>query len=82
MKYKGRALAYDLFIDGQLMLMDEPFKGLDDKLKDEILEELLEIWKKYQKSIILVTHDLDDAKKLSDHIYEFWLETVDCCRLK
>lgn len=67
----GRALAYDLAFNGQLVLMDEPFKGLDSKLKDDIKSHILEIWRKYKKTIILVTHDIEDAKQLSDTIYEF-----------
>lgn len=67
----GRALAYDLAFNGQLVLMDEPFKGLDSKLKDDIKSHILEIWRKYKNTIILVTHDIEDAKQLSDTIYEF-----------
>ena len=63
----GRALAYD----GDVMLLDEPFKGMDDKLKSEILEKLESAWTKARKTVILVTHDLSDARKLSNSIYEF-----------
>ncbi len=62
----GRALAYD----GDVMLLDEPFKGMDDKLKGEIFEKLESAWTKARKTVILVTHDLSDARKLSDSIYE------------
>ncbi len=63
----GRALAYD----SDIILMDEPFKGLDEKLKNEILDELTKVWDRYHKTIILVTHDLADAFRLADTIYEF-----------
>ena len=72
----GRALAYDLALEGQIMLLDEPFKGLDEKLKAEILSELIEICKRYKKTIILVTHDLDDVNIISDDIYEFFSRPV------
>ncbi len=62
----GRAIAYD----GEVLFLDEPFKGMDDKLKEEVLEELGQSWKKDKKTVILVTHDLSDAHKLSDAIYE------------
>jgi NitT/TauT family transport system ATP-binding protein len=63
----GRALAYD----SDLILMDEPFKGLDDKLKNEILVELIKVWDHTKKTIILVTHDLEDAYRLADEVFEF-----------
>ncbi len=63
----GRALAFD----SDVLLLDEPFKGLDDKLKNEILNELTVIWGRHHKTIILVTHDLEDAYRLADTIYEF-----------
>ncbi len=62
----GRALAYD----ADIILLDEPFKGMDDKLKSEILPELATIWEKTEKTIILVTHDLADTRVLSDTVYE------------
>jgi len=62
----GRALAYD----GSVIFLDEPFKGMDDKLKGEVLEELATAWNKTGKTVILVTHDLVDARRLSDTIYE------------
>jgi NitT/TauT family transport system ATP-binding protein len=62
----GRALAYD----GEIMLLDEPFKGMDDALKNEVLPKLAETWEKARKTVILVTHDLADARRLSHTIYE------------
>ena len=49
----GRAFAYE----GDLMLLDEPFKGLDDCLKEDIIEVLLAYWQKQKPTIICVTHD-------------------------
>ena len=62
----GRALAYD----ADIILLDEPFKGMDSKLKSEVLPQLTAVWEKAEKTIILVTHDIADARKLSDTVYE------------
>ena len=62
----GRALAYD----ADIILLDEPFKGMDSKLKSEVLPQLAAVWEKAEKTIILVTHDIADARKLSDTVYE------------
>ncbi len=61
----GRALAYD----SEILLMDEPFKGLDANLKDEILVAFKEMLRLNPKTVICVTHDLEEAKKVSDYIY-------------
>ncbi len=61
----ARAFAYK----SSLLLMDEPFKGLDDKLKKEIIEEFLKIYEEDKRTIILVTHDMKEAKLLGDEIY-------------
>ncbi|MGZ9800674.1 ATP-binding cassette domain-containing protein [Mycoplasma sp. AC1221] len=51
-----------------LMLMDEPFSALDVKIKEKTIEWILKIKKEFNLSIILVTHDQNDALKLSDYI--------------
>lgn len=61
----ARAFAYK----SRLLLMDEPFKGLDDELKTEIIEEFLKLYKKDKRTVILVTHDKEEAKLLGDIIY-------------
>lgn len=63
----ARAFAYK----SELLLMDEPFKGLDDKLKTEIIEEFLRIYKEDKRTVILVTHDMKEAELLGDVIYSF-----------
>lgn len=63
----ARAFAYK----SDLLLMDEPFKGLDDKLKSEIIEYFLKIYQKDKRTIILVTHDMKEAELLGDVIYSF-----------
>ena len=56
----GRALAYE----GEVLLMDEPFKGLDEALKQQVIKGILAFQKKKQSTIICVTHDLEEAKAL------------------
>ncbi|VEU75055.1 maltodextrin ABC transporter ATP-binding protein [Mycoplasmopsis citelli] len=52
----------------QLILMDEPFSALDVKIKEKTIEWIAKIKKEFNLSIILVTHDQNDALKLSDYI--------------
>lgn len=61
----ARAFAYK----SRLLLMDEPFKGLDDKLKTEIIDEFLKLHKEDRRTVILVTHDMKEAELLGDIVY-------------
>ncbi|TDV24505.1 glycerol ABC transporter ATP-binding protein [Mycoplasmopsis mustelae] len=54
--------------NSQLILMDEPFSALDIKIKEKTIEWILKIKKEFNLSIILVTHDQNDALKISDYI--------------
>ena len=60
----GRALAYD----SDLLLMDEPFKGLDDRLKYDMIEKIKTLTHLRGTTVICVTHDLEEAKKLGEVI--------------
>ena len=60
----GRLLAYD----PEIMLMDEPFGALDAQTKMLMGYELLRIWTDHRKSVVFVTHDIDEAIGLSDRI--------------
>lgn len=62
----ARAFAYR----SDLLIMDEPFKGLDDKLKKEIIDEFLRIYNQDKRTVILVTHDMDEAVFLGDTILD------------
>jgi len=62
----ARAFAYR----SDLLIMDEPFKGLDDKLKKEIVDEFLRIYNQDKRTVILVTHDMDEAVFLGDTIID------------
>jgi NitT/TauT family transport system ATP-binding protein len=50
------------------LLMDEPFSALDMQNRHKLQDELIRIWKKTNNTIIFVTHDVDEAVFLSDHI--------------
>ena len=61
----ARALSYR----GEVFILDEPFKGLDFKLKTELINYLLESDIKENSYIIFVTHDMQEALSFSDYIY-------------
>ena len=52
----------------QIILMDEPFSALDPVTRSSLQDELIKIQNKYNKTIIFVTHDMDEAIKLADKI--------------
>jgi len=61
-------LARALANDPDILLMDEAFSALDPLIKKEMQDELLELQGKMHKTIIFITHDLDEALKLGDRI--------------
>jgi len=63
------SIARVLATDAEFLLMDEPFSALDFQTRYFMQEFLLEIWKKFNKTIIYVTHHIDEALMLSDTIY-------------
>ena len=54
--------------DPALLLMDEPFGALDSQTRLLLQEELLRIWREQRKLVLFVTHDIDEAVRLSDRI--------------
>ena len=54
--------------DAEIILMDEPFSALDPITRAELQEELFSIQKEYRKTIVFVTHDMDEALNLADKI--------------
>lgn len=59
-----RALAYD----PDILLMDEPFASVDALTREKLQIELLRIWKKTKKTIVFVTHDIEEAYLLADRM--------------
>lgn len=57
-----------LIYDPKILLMDEPFGSLDALTKDKLNFELLDIWRETKKTILFVTHDLEEATFLSDKV--------------
>jgi NitT/TauT family transport system ATP-binding protein len=55
-------------VDADILLMDEPFAALDAQTRMVLLQEVQEIWLKTRKTILFVTHNLDEALLLSDRI--------------
>ena len=67
---RQRAALLRTFLAGrEVMLLDEPFGALDALTRLEMQEWLLEVWSTNRKSIIFVTHDVEEAVFLSDRVY-------------
>ncbi|WP_155326086.1 quaternary amine ABC transporter ATP-binding protein [Desulfosarcina ovata] len=61
-------LARALVQDADVLLMDEPFSGLDPLIRREMQEELLRLQREMKKTILFVTHDLDEAMRLGNRM--------------
>jgi NitT/TauT family transport system ATP-binding protein len=64
-------LARALAIDPDVLLMDEPFASLDAQTREIMQTELLRIWEEGRKTVLFVTHQIDEAVFLSDRVLVF-----------
>jgi|MGYP001060984585 ABC-type nitrate/sulfonate/bicarbonate transport system ATPase subunit len=62
------ALARTLYVKPKYLLMDEPLSALDDKTRSEMQSLILDIHRKTQNTILMVTHSQDEASKMCDQI--------------
>lgn len=65
---KRASLAQTLVMDPDIILMDEPFSALDIQTRQLMENELLALWQSKKKSVLFITHDLDEAIAMSDRV--------------
>ncbi|MFM7600980.1 MAG: nitrate ABC transporter ATP-binding protein [Pseudanabaena sp.] len=62
------SIARALSIRPELLILDEPFGALDAITKEELQEELLQIWTEHRCTVLMITHDIDEALFLADRL--------------
>lgn len=63
------ALLRTWLMEGAVMLLDEPFGALDALTRNNMQDWLIEIWEKHRKTVLFITHDIEEAVYLSDEVY-------------
>lgn len=63
------AIARALATEPDILLMDEPFSSLDEITARDLRQEVLDIWQSEEKTVLFVTHDINEAVFLSDYLY-------------
>jgi ABC-type nitrate/sulfonate/bicarbonate transport system ATPase subunit len=67
---RQRAALLRTFLAGrEVILLDEPFGALDSLTRAGMQQWLVEVWEQHRKTIVLITHDVDEALFLSDRVY-------------
>ncbi|MDE6597645.1 MAG: ATP-binding cassette domain-containing protein, partial [Clostridia bacterium] len=62
------SIARAFLFDSDVILLDEPFSSLDLKLKTQMTELFFEVWRKYKRTVLYVTHDADEAVAAAQRI--------------
>ena len=65
------AIARALAVDPSIVLMDEPFSALDPDTRRRMRQDLIALWQLTRKTVVFVTHDLDEAVELADRVVVF-----------
>jgi NitT/TauT family transport system ATP-binding protein len=65
---KRAAVAQSWIVDPRILLMDEPFGALDVQTRQNMENELLDLWQESRKTVLFVTHDLEEAIALADKV--------------
>jgi NitT/TauT family transport system ATP-binding protein len=64
-------IARALAVEPEILLMDEPYAALDAQTREIMQGEMMRIWQETKKTVVLITHQIDEAVFLSDRVFVF-----------